>query len=47
VGGNTADMSIDMVDICSRNILAIAKGNSLASNVLVNGQFLDSRAQRS
>ncbi|HWP69255.1 MAG TPA: NAD(P)-dependent oxidoreductase, partial [Rectinemataceae bacterium] len=47
VGGNTADMSIDMVDICSRNILTIAKGNSLASNVLVNGQFLDSRAQRS
>ena len=46
VGGNTADMSIDMVDICSRNILAIARGEALASNVLVNGQYLDSCAQR-
>ena len=43
VGGNTADMSIDMVDICSKNILAISRGESLATNVLVNGQYLENK----
>ena len=40
VGGNTADMSIDMVDICSKNILAISRGEALPANVLVNGHCL-------
>jgi len=43
VGGNTADMSIDMVDICSKNILAISRGESLAAHVLVNGQYLGNK----
>ncbi len=40
VGGNTADMSMDMVDICLKNIMAVRDGQKLSPKVLVNGQFL-------
>ncbi len=40
VGGNTADMSLDMVDICLENILAVRDGRPLSPKVLVNGQYL-------
>lgn len=40
VAGNTADMSIDMVEICARNIEAVTAGRRLADTVLVNGQYL-------
>lgn len=43
VGGNTADLSIDMVDLCSRNILDVEEGKPLSEKVLVNGQYLASR----
>ncbi len=40
VGGNTADMSIDMVDICLENIFAVRDGRPLSPKVLVNRQYL-------
>ncbi len=40
VGGNTADMSLDMVDICLENILAVRDGQPLSAKVLVNSQYL-------
>lgn len=40
VGGNTADMSMDMVDICLENILAVHDGRPLSPKVLVNSQYL-------
>lgn len=46
VGGNTADMSIDMVDICLDNVMAIREGKALSSNVLVNSQFLKNGARK-
>jgi len=40
VGGNTADMSMDMVDICLENIFAVRDGRPLSPKVLVNRQYL-------
>ncbi|HRY53493.1 MAG TPA: 2-hydroxyacid dehydrogenase [Spirochaetia bacterium] len=40
VGGNTADMSVEMVDICLQNILTVRDKKELPAKVLVNGQFL-------
>jgi phosphoglycerate dehydrogenase-like enzyme len=40
VGGNTADISMDMVDICLENIFAVRDGRPLSPKVLVNRQYL-------
>ncbi|MEN6499037.1 MAG: 2-hydroxyacid dehydrogenase [Rectinema sp.] len=40
VGGNTADISMGMVDICLENIFAVRDGRPLSPKVLVNKQYL-------
>jgi phosphoglycerate dehydrogenase-like enzyme len=44
VGGNTADMSMDMVDICLENILAVHENRPISPKALVNSQFLSKRS---
>jgi phosphoglycerate dehydrogenase-like enzyme len=39
-GGNTADISGDMVEICADNILAVSDGRPLPARVVVNASFL-------
>ncbi len=43
VGGNTADMNMEMVDICLENIFAVHENRPLSPKVLVNSQYLARR----
>lgn len=40
VGGNTRDVSVDMVNICIDHILAVSEGRVLPANVIVNSEYL-------
>ena len=43
VGGNTADMSMDMVEICLENIFAVHENRPIPPKALINGQYLLNR----